>query len=330
MGFPIHRMRRLRRNQQVRRMVRENTVNVADLILPLFVVHGSKIREPIAPLPGSFHLSVDTLVEEAKRIRDLGIPAILLFGVPAAKDETGSEAYRDDGISQQALRALKKSVPDLILIADTCQSLYTPGGHSGIVKDGVLQNDPSLAILASIAVAQAEAGADIVAPSAMLDGQIHAMRTALDQKGFLDTAIMSYSTKMASRLYDPFFKQGEEASVSYDVKKTHLIDCANGDEAVRESELDVGEGADILMVKPGMFCLDLVYRCKQRFAMPLAVYQVSGEYAMMMAAQQRGFLDKKALMYESLIAIKRAGGDMIITYFAQDAARALASGEFYT
>ena len=294
----------------------------------MFVVHGTGIRKPIEALPNNFHLSIDTLVEEAKRIRDLGIPAILLFGIPASKDLLGTESYAQNGIVQQALRALKSKVPNLIIITDTCMSMYTPNGHSGVVENGYLVNDRSLELLAKIALVQAQAGADILAPSAMLDGQIGSMRSILDGNGFTDVPIMSYSSKYASCLYDPFFKQGPTGdSVDYETKKTHQMDICNGAEALRETALDIQEGADIVMVKPGLFYLDIVYRVKQEFQMPVAVYNVSGEYAMLTAGVQRGFIDGNTVMWEALTAFKRAGADIIITYYAIEAARQLQAGK---
>jgi porphobilinogen synthase len=319
MGFPIQRMRRLRRTEALRRLVSESSLSAGDFIVPLFVVHGEKVKRPIEALAGNFHFSIDMLIEEAKALRDLGIPAILLFGIPKEKSFAAYESYAEDGIVQQAVAALKRAVPDLIVITDSCMSMYTPNGYSGIVENGVLLNDPSLDILNKIVVAQAAAGADIVAPSAMLDGQIAAIRNALDTHGYPDISIMAYAAKYASCLYDPFFKQGSEPSVDYSVKKTHQMDIGNGDEAMREIELDIQEGADIIMVKPGLFYLDIVYRAKQKFGMPTAVYNVSGEYAMMTAAAHAGRLVLDDVIIEALVSCKRAGADMIITYCAKQA-----------
>jgi len=294
-----------------------------DFIVPLFAVHGKGVKKAIEALPGNFHLSIDMLIEEARELHGLGVPAVLVFGIPDHKDPLAPEASAPDGISQLAISALKKELPDLIVIADTCMSMYAPFGFSGIVENGKLLNDPSLKILAKIALAQAQAGADMLAPSAMLDGQIKTMREALDANGLSDTAIMAYAAKYASCLYDPFFKQGAGPAVDYTVKKTHQMDIGNSDEAMREIAFDIEEGADIIMVKPGLFYLDIVFRAKQKFGLPLAVYNVSGEYAMMAAAAKLGMLDFEHLIMEGLLSCKRAGADMIITYCAKQAASLL-------
>jgi porphobilinogen synthase len=294
-----------------------------DFIVPLFAVHGKGVKKAIEALPGNYHLSIDMLVEEARELHGLGVPAVLVFGIPDHKDPLAPEASAPDGISQLAISALKKELPDLIVIADTCMSMYAPFGFSGIVENGKLLNDPSLKILAKIALAQAQAGADMLAPSAMLDGQIKTMREALDANGLSDTAIMAYAAKYASCLYDPFFKQGAGPAVDYAVKKTHQMDIGNSDEAMREIAFDIEEGADIIMVKPGLFYLDIVFRAKQKFGLPLAVYNVSGEYAMMAAAAKLGMLDLDHLIMEGLLSCKRAGADMIITYCAKQAASLL-------
>jgi porphobilinogen synthase len=294
-----------------------------DFIVPLFAVHGKGVKKAIEALPGNFHLSIDMLIEEARELHGLGVPAVLVFGIPDHKDPLAPEASAPDGISQLAISALKKELPDLIVIADTCMSMYAPFGFSGIVENGKLLNDPSLKILAKIALAQAQAGADMLAPSAMLDGQIKTMREALDANGLSDTAIMAYAAKYASCLYDPFFKQGAGPAVDYTVKKTHQMDIGNSDEAMREIAFDIEEGADIIMVKPGLFYLDIVFRAKQKFGLPLAVYNVSGEYAMMAAAAKLGLLDLDHLILEGLLSCKRAGADMIITYCAKQAASLL-------
>jgi len=320
MSFPTQRMRRLRRNEGLRRMVRESRLSVDDLIYPLFVVHGKGIKKEIEPLPGNYHLSVDRLEEEAKEIRDLGIPAVILFGIPEKRDEMASEAYDPKGIVQVAIRRLKKSVPNLIVITDVCLCEYTPHGHCGIVKDGYLQNDPSVELLKKVTLAQAEAGSDIVAPAAMLDGQVAAMRSALDEHGFTDIAIMGYSAKMATKLYDPFFKSATESAVAFGDKKSHQMDYSNANEALREIALDIEEGADIVMVKPGMFYMDIIYRAKQKFGVPLAVYNVSGEYAMIKSAAQMGRINEREITLELLTSFKRAGADLILTYSARDVA----------
>lgn len=327
MGFPIHRMRRLRQNETLRRMVRETTLAVDDLILPLFVVPGQGVKQEISALPGNYHLSVDCLVEEAKQVRDLGIPAVLLFGIPKHKDERASQAYSPTGIVQNAVRALKSQVPEILVVTDVCLCEYTTTSHCGIIENGYLVNDPSLELLVKTTVSHAEAGSDIVAPAAMLDGQIQAMRQALDARGFHNLPIMGYSAKYASKLYDPFFREGTQSTPLSGNKKTHQMDFANSDEAMREIALDVEEGADIIMVKPGLFYLDIVYRAKQEFQMPLAVYNVSGEYALIDAAAQLGRLDKDAIMIEALTCLKRAGADMIITYFSKRAAKMLTCGK---
>jgi porphobilinogen synthase len=308
-------------------MVRETTLAVDDLILPLFVVPGQGVKQEISALPGNYHLSVDCLVEEAKQVRDLGIPAVLLFGIPKHKDERASQAYSPTGIVQNAVRALKSQVPEILVVTDVCLCEYTTTSHCGIIENGYLVNDPSLELLVKTTVSHAEAGSDIVAPAAMLDGQIQAMRQALDARGFHNLPIMGYSAKYASKLYDPFFREGTQSTPLSGNKKTHQMDFANSDEAMREIALDVEEGADIIMVKPGLFYLDIVYRAKQEFQMPLAVYNVSGEYALIDAAAQLGRLDKDAIMIEALTCLKRAGADMIITYFSKRAAKMLTCGK---
>jgi porphobilinogen synthase len=325
MGFPAQRLRRLRQNEKFRRLVRETSLSVDDLVWPLFAVPGQGIRQEISALPGNYHLSVDCLVEEAKRASDLGISAILLFGVPEAKDkdERASGAYSPKGIVQEAVRALKSSVPDILVITDVCLCEYTPHSHCGILENGYLVNDASLELLAKTAVSHAEAGCDMVAPAAMLDGQIQAMRQALDLRGFHNLPIMAYAAKYASKLYDPFFKEGTQSTLSHGDKKSHQMPFSNSDEAMREIALDVEEGADIIMVKPGLFYLDIVYRAKKEFQMPLAAYNVSGEYAMIDAGARLGRLDKKAIMLEALSCFKRAGADIVITYFAMEAAKCL-------
>lgn len=325
MAYPAQRLRRLRQNEKFRRLVRETSISVDDLVWPLFAVPGHGIRQEISSLPGNYHLSIDCLAEEARKASDLGISAILLFGVPEAKDksEEAAGAYSPDGIVQRAVRALKRSVPEILVITDVCLCEYTPHAHCGILKDGYLLNDPSLELLAKTAVSHAEAGSDMVAPAAMLDGQIHTLRQALDGNGFQNLPIMAYSAKYASKLYDPFFKEGTQSSLSNGNKKTHQMPVCNSDEAMREISLDIQEGADIIMVKPGLFYLDVVYRAKQQFQMPLAVYNVSGEYAMIDAGARLGRVDRNAMMYEALACFKRAGADIVITYFAPQAAQCL-------
>lgn len=323
MGFPVQRLRRLRRTESLRGLVRENRLSASDFILPLFVVPGLGIRREIPSMPGNYKLSIDLLVEEVSDVCNLGIPAVLLFGVPDHKDESATGAFDSEGIVQQAVRAIKARVPQMLVITDVCACEYTPSGHCGILKNGYLDNDASLDLIAKITVSHALAGADMVAPAAMLDGQIATMRRALDDAGYTNLPIMAYSAKYASKLYDPFFKEGTESVLAFGDKRTHQMDVANSDEAMREIALDIEEGADIVMVKPALFYLDVVYRAKQRFQMPLAVYDVSGEYAMIDAASQMGRLNKDAIMFEALTCMKRAGADLIITYFAKRAAELL-------
>lgn len=320
MSFPIQRLRRLRKNENLRKMVRENHLSVNDLILPMFVVGGSGVRQEIKALPGNFHLSVDCLVEEAKGVRDLGIPGVLLFGLPEKKDDVASEAYAPDGIIQKAVRALKAEVPELVVVTDVCMCEYTPHGHCGIISNGYVNNDLTLELIARTALSHVKAGADIVAPAGMMDGQIRAMRSILDEHGRHEAILMAYAAKYASKLYDPFFKHGTKSVVAFGDKKTHQMDFANSDEAMREIALDIEEGADIIMVKPAMFYLDIVHRAKERFEMPLAVYNVSGEYTMIKAAAELGRVDENAVMMETMMAFKRAGADIIITYFAKQVA----------
>jgi porphobilinogen synthase len=324
MGFPIHRLRRLRTSEQMRNLVSETRLSIKDFILPLFVVPGTGVKKEISSLPGNYHLSIDQLTEEAKLICDLGIPAVLLFGVPHAKDDRASGAYSPTGIVQEAVRALKRAAPDLLVITDVCLCEYTPHAHCGILKDGYLQNDESVELLVKTTISHAQAGADIVAPAAMLDGEVMAMRQGLDDNGFHNLPIMGYSAKYASNLYDPFFKEGTQSALASGNKRTHQMDFANSNEAMREIELDIEEGADIIIVKPALMYLDIVYRAKQEFQMPLAVYNVSGEYAMIDAAAKMGRLNKDAVMMEALTSIKRAGADLIITYFSKAAAKVLA------
>jgi len=325
MGFPVQRLRRLRTSEALRGLVRENHLSASNFILPLFAVPGRNIKREIASLPGNYQLSIDCLVEEALQARALGIPAALLFGVPETRDELGSGSYAEDGIVQQAVRAVKQAVPDLVVITDVCACEYTLNGHCGMIKDGYLDNDSSLELIARIALSHAMAGSDMVAPAAMLDGQIMAIRETLDSHGFNNLPIMAYSAKYASKLYDPFFKEGTQSAVTFGDKRTHQMDFSNSDEAMRELALDIEEGADIVMVKPALFYLDIVYRAKQEFQMPLAVYDVSGEYAMIDAAARMGRLNRDAIMIEALTCMKRAGADLIITYFAKRAAELLQS-----
>jgi len=323
MSFPTQRMRRMRRTEGLRNLVRENRFSASDFIFPMFAVPGSGIKEEIKAIPGNYHFSVDRLVDEAKAVYDLGIPAVLLFGVPEKKDDAASGAYDPEGISQQAIRAVKRALPDLIVISDVCLCEYTPHGHCGILKNGYVENDSTLRLIEKVTISHAEAGVDIVAPAAMMDGQIGVMRRVLDETGYSETAILAYSAKFASKLYDPFFKHGTNSAVSFGDKKSHQMDYANANEAMREIALDIEEGADIVMIKPAMFYLDLVARAKDQFNLPLAVYNVSGEYAMIKSAAELNRINEKEIAKEVLTSFKRAGADLIISYFAKDVATIL-------
>ncbi|MDA8326189.1 MAG: porphobilinogen synthase [Nitrospiraceae bacterium] len=323
MGFPAQRLRRLRKSGNMRRMVRETGVAVSDLVQPLFVVEGKGIRREIPSIAGNYHLSVDMLVEEAGELSDLGIPAVLLFGIPHGKDERAAGAYAPDGIVQRAVRAIRGVVPDMVIITDVCLCEHTPHGHCGIISNGYIVNDSTTEIVAKIALSHVEAGADVVAPAGMMDGQIRAIRNTLEEHGRHEAVIMAYAAKYASGLYEPFFRHGTQSPVAFGDKKSHQMDFANSNEAMREIALDIEEGADIIMIKPALFYLDVVYRARQRFDLPLAVYNVSGEYAMVRAAAEAGRLDFEAVMQEALVACKRAGANLIISYYAKDAARTL-------
>ncbi len=305
----------------VRRMVRETTLTAADFIYPLFVTHGENVRHPIPSMPGIFQFSIDQLAEETAEITALNIPAVVLFGIPAAKDPIGLENFADDGIVQQAIRAIKAAQPDLIVITDVCLCEYTDHGHCGLVQGDEILNDATLAVLAETAVSHANAGADIVAPSGMMDGMVAAIRAGLDGAGFANMPIMSYAVKYASAFYGPF-RDAADGAPKFGDRKTHQMDPANGREALREAALDVEEGADFLMVKPALAYLDIIRQTKEAFpALPLAAYNVSGEYAMIKAAAANGWLDEKKAILETLTAIKRAGADLIITYHAKEAAQ---------
>jgi porphobilinogen synthase len=322
MGQTMFRPRRLRQKPLLRRLVRETRLEVEDLVYPLFVVHGRGIREPIASMPGQCRLSIDELLKEAKDAAAMGIPALLLFGLPQEKDPRGSEAYADDGIVQQAVRAVKDTVPDLLVITDVCLCEYTSHGHCGVVEEGVVRNDPTLELLARVAVSQAEAGADMVAPSDMMDGRVAAIREALDEADFTDTPIMAYSAKYASSFYEPF-REAAQSAPQFGDRRSYQMDPANANEALREIALDLDEGADVVMVKPALPYLDVISRAKAEFGVPLAAYSVSGEYAMIKAAAQLGWLDEGRAMMEALTAIRRAGADIVITYWAKDVVRVL-------
>lgn len=321
--FPIYRPRRLRRTENLRRMVRETKLSVDDFIYPLFVVHGQGVKEEIPSMPGNYHWSIDMLPAEAEEIATLGIPAVILFGLPAVKDEVGSENYDEHGIVQQAIRTIKGAVPDLVVVTDVCMCEYTSHGHCGIVRDGYVQNDETLEYLAKVALSHAAAGADIVAPSGMIDGQVRAIRKALDENGYENMAILSYAAKYASSFYGPF-RDAAQSPPKFGDRRSHQMDPPNVREALREMALDIEEGADIVMVKPALAYLDVIHRVKQRFGYPLAAYNVSGEYAMFKAASLRGWLDERRVVLEALTAIRRAGADLIITYYAKEVARWLA------
>ena len=325
MPYPVYRPRRLRESPLLRRMVRETVLRTDDFILPLFTVHGRGIREPIGSMPGQFRLSVDELLKECKDAASMGIPAVLLFGLPREKDPRGSEAYADDGIIQQAVRALKDTIPDLLVITDVCLCEYTSHGHCGVVEEDRVKNDPTLDLIARTALSHAEAGADMVAPSDMMDGRVAAIREALDDSGYQETPIMAYSAKYASAFYGPF-REAADSTPQFGDRRSYQMDPSNALEALREVALDVDEGADIVMVKPALPYLDVVARVKADFGLPVAAYSVSGEYAMIRAAGQLGWLDEERAMLEALTGIRRAGADLIITYFAKDAARLIEQG----
>jgi len=321
-NYPLKRLRRLRYNPLVRDMVRETILTKDDFIYPLFVVPGEKIKNPVKSMPGVFQMSIDTLVEECKDVASLRIPAVILFGIPDHKDEVGSEAYSPNGIIQQAVRAIKANVKNLLVITDVCLCEYTSHGHCGVLQGEDILNDETVSLLAKEAVSHAEAGADIIAPSDMMDGRIIAIRKALDYKGFTKIPILSYAAKYASGFYGPF-RDAAESTPAFGDRRSHQMDIANTNEALREVEADIEEGADIVMVKPAGAYLDVIYRVKEKFGLPTAAYQVSGEFAMIKAAEQNGWIDGERVMMESLVAIKRAGADMILTYFAKDAAKYL-------
>ena len=324
MQFPTVRMRRLRSNPAIRRMVRETQLDAGDLIYPLFVVPGAGVREEISSMPGVVRLSVDQLEGEAAELLGLGIPAVILFGIPESKDLAGSGAFAQDGIVQRALRELKEKAPELYLITDVCMCEYTSHGHCGAVDEGgCVINDVTLEMLAMTAVSHAEAGADMVAPSDMMDGRVAAIRAALDAEGYSDTPIMAYSAKYASGYYGPF-RDAADSAPAFGDRSGYQMDPANGDEAIREVELDIDEGADIVMVKPALAYMDIIRRVKDDFGMPTAAYNVSGEYAMVKAAAANGWIDEKRVVLETLTGFKRAGADLILTYHAKDAARWLA------
>ncbi len=321
MAFPQTRLRRLRATHALRGLVRETQLSPADFVYPLFVAHGIDRREPIAAMPGVDHLSIAHAVAEAGEAKQLGLPAVLLFGLPASKDEEGSGAWDDEGVVQLATRAIKEAHPELLVITDLCLCEYTSHGHCGAVRaDGSVDNDATLELLARTTTSQARAGADMIAPSDMMDGRVGFLRQALDEDGFTDTPILSYSAKFASAFYGPF-REAANSTPAFGDRRSYQMDPANGDEAVRETKLDIDEGADIVMVKPALPYLDLIRRIKQETEMPLAAYNVSGEYAMVKTAAAAGLLDERAAVLEILTSIRRAGADIVITYHAKDAAR---------
>lgn len=316
----IKRPRRLRTNKMIRKMVRENHLLVTDLIYPMFVIYGENIKNPIPSMPGIFQYSLDQFLLALEEVVALKIPAILLFGIPEIKDETGSGAYDEQGIVQEAVRLAKSRYPDLYVITDVCLCEYTSHGHCGVVQDGEILNDPTVELLAKIAVSQAKAGADMVAPSDMMDGRVAGIREALDVVGFCHIPIMSYAAKFFSSFYGPF-REAAGSAPQFGDRQSYQMDPANGDEAMQEVALDVEEGADIIIVKPAMAYGDLIYRTKQRFKLPVAAYNVSGEYAMVKAASAQGWIDEQRAVTETLIGMKRAGADLLITYHALDVAR---------
>lgn len=322
--FPINRPRRLRSHPQLRRMVRENVLQVSDLIYPLFAVPGDGVAIEVKSMPGVYQLSVDKIVQEAKEVYELGIPAIILFGIPESKDEQATGAWHDCGIVQKATRAVKEAVPDLIVIVDTCLCEYTSHGHCGYLEVGDLTgrvlNDPTLELLKKTAVSQAKAGADIIAPSGMMDGFVQAIRAGLDEAGYTDTPILSYAAKYASAYYGPF-RDAAESAPKFGDRRTYQMDPANSREALKEIALDIAEGADMLMVKPALAYMDIIWRVKEACNLPVAAYNVSGEYSMVKAAALNGWIDEKSVVLETLLGFKRAGADLILTYHAKDVAR---------
>jgi len=316
-------MRRLRGSESLRSLVRETQLEPADFILPLFTVPGKGVRKEISSMPGNHQLSIDELVKDCNEAHQLGIGGVILFGIPETKDEHASGAYAEDGIVQQAVRAVKREVPKLLVMTDVCNCEYTSHGHCGLVVDGEVQNDPTLEWLSKAAVSHARAGADVVAPSDMMDGRVAAIRKALDEAGFANTPILAYAAKFASVFYGPF-REAAESAPQFGDRRSYQMDPANAREALREIELDLEEGADMIMVKPAMPYLDIIRQARDRFAAPLGAYQVSGEFSMLMAAIQKGWLDRDRAILESLTSIRRAGADFILTYFSRDAARLLA------
>ncbi|MGA1979350.1 MAG: porphobilinogen synthase [Sedimentisphaerales bacterium] len=324
MSFPKIRLRRLRSSASIRRLVRETSLSVDDLVYPLFIREGENLKEPIKSMTGCFHFSPDTVATEAVEVAALGIPAVLLFGLPDKKDQTGSQAWAENGVIQRSIKEIKKAAPDLLVITDVCLCAYTSHGHCGAVKDGKIDNDATCELLAKVALSHAQAGADIVAPSDMMDGRVKYIREALEENNFHDVAIMSYAAKFASAFYGPF-RDALDSAPAFGDRKTYQMDPANARQALAEIALDIEEGADIVMVKPALAYLDIIYRARQRFDCPIAAYNVSGEYMSLTSAADAGLLDKEQAMMEMLYSIKRAGADIIITYFAKDVAKLLST-----
>jgi len=326
LAFPIHRPRRLRQNKAIRGLVQETRLSVDQLILPLFVQHGTGGKNEIASMPGQYRLSIPELLKTCAEAFGLGIPAVMLFGIPKVKDEMGSEGMDSQGIVQQAVRALKKEHPDRLVITDVCIDEYTSHGHCGVVKDGKILNDETLDLLVKMALSHVEAGADIVAPSDMMDGRVAAIRKGLDHKGYEETPILSYAVKYASCFYAPF-RDAADSFPQFGDRKAYQMDPANAREAIREAELDIEEGADMIMVKPALPYLDIIRDLREQFDVPIAAYQVSGEYAMIKAAAEKGWIDEKKAIFESLLSMKRAGADIFLTYFAKEIAQMLIEGK---
>jgi porphobilinogen synthase len=324
MHFPAYRPRRLRRTENLRRMVRETTLSVDHLIYPMFVMPGQNVKNPVGSMPGVFQFSVDQLLDEIQEVVALKIPAVLLFGLPTRKDPQGSEAYASDGVVQQAVKRIKDKIPELVVITDVCLCEYTSHGHCGLLKGQEVNNDATLDILAKVALSHARAGADMVAPSDMMDGRVAVIRDRLDENGFDQVAIMAYSAKYCSAFYGPF-REAAESAPQFGDRRAYQMDVANGIEALREVALDVDEGADIVMVKPALPYLDIIRMVRDEFDLPVAAYNVSGEYSMVKAAAAQGWLDENRVMMEMLLSIRRAGADLILTYFAKDAAKLLQS-----
>jgi porphobilinogen synthase len=321
-GFPVTRLRRLRQNTAIRNMVSETSLSATNFIYPVFAAEGKNIKKQISSMPGIFQLSKENAVKECKEAFGLGIPAVILFGIPEHKDEMGTGAYDDKGVIQNAIRAIKKEIPELIVVTDVCLCEYTSHGHCGVVENGMINNDKTLELLVKEAISHAEAGADIIAPSDMMDGRIAAIRNGLDINGFSDTPILAYSAKYSSSFYGPF-REAAESAPQFGDRKSYQMDYRNSEEAMREIYLDIKEGADMIMVKPALSYLDIIKSAKENFNIPVAAYNVSGEYSMIKAAASLGWIDGDKAMLETLYSIKRAGADMIITYFAKEAARLL-------